>query len=90
MEYKKVESSNIAEVGYDPATQTLEVIFKNGRIYEYAGVDQQKSAVCICRKYSADIRPHAVVSAESIAGCYYERPFSEIGEDQGRVISDDI
>lgn len=31
-------SSNIASVGYDPATEALEVEFKNGGVFTYAGV----------------------------------------------------
>ena len=35
----KIESSNIASVGYDPATSALEVEFKgNAAIYRYTGV----------------------------------------------------
>ena len=33
-----VESSNLKSVGYDAATQTLEVEFKNGGVHQYAGV----------------------------------------------------
>lgn len=33
-----VRSSNVKDVGYDPATQTLEVGFKSGASYRYAGV----------------------------------------------------
>ena len=35
-----VASSNISSVGYDPATQTLEVEFLNGSIYQYFNVGQ--------------------------------------------------
>lgn len=35
-----VSSTNIAEIGYDPATQTLEVLFHNGNIYQYFDVPQ--------------------------------------------------
>jgi hypothetical protein len=38
MERVKVESSNIAEVGYDQETQTLQVQFKNGGVFNYMGV----------------------------------------------------
>ena len=38
MERQSVDSSNIASIGYDAATQTLEVEFKNGGLYEYVGV----------------------------------------------------
>jgi hypothetical protein len=33
-----VESSNLHSVGYDPDTQTLEIEFSTGGIYEYYGV----------------------------------------------------
>lgn len=33
-----VVSSNLAEVGYDPATSTLEIAFKNGGVYQYFSV----------------------------------------------------
>ena len=36
-----VNSSNLADVGYDSSTQTLEVGFKNGRIYQYFDVPEQ-------------------------------------------------
>jgi len=33
-----VESTNLAAVGFDSATQTLEVEFQNARVYRYYGV----------------------------------------------------
>lgn len=33
-----VDSSNVASVGYDPDTLTLEVEFKNGSVYQYFDV----------------------------------------------------
>lgn len=33
-----VSSSNIASIGYDSRTQTLEVEFHNGSVYQYHGV----------------------------------------------------
>lgn len=33
-----VISSNVAEVGYDPETKTLEVAFIKGGLYQYLGV----------------------------------------------------
>ncbi|HCR3555360.1 TPA: KTSC domain-containing protein [Morganella morganii] len=33
-----VSSSNLRSVGYDPATNTLEVEFHHGGIYQYSGV----------------------------------------------------
>ena len=38
MERRTVESSNISEVGYDEGSQTLEVLFRNGRMYQYFDV----------------------------------------------------
>lgn len=36
----KVESSNLASVGYDLKTETLEIEFQNGGIYQYSGVSK--------------------------------------------------
>lgn len=33
-----VKSSNVDAVGYDAASQTLQVRFKGGKTYDYAGV----------------------------------------------------
>jgi hypothetical protein len=48
MDRKPVTSSNIASVGYDPATRELEVEFKGGKgklgtgpVYRYADVPQE-------------------------------------------------
>lgn len=40
MERAEVKSSLLASIGYDPATELLEVEFKNGpsRIYQYSGI----------------------------------------------------
>lgn len=38
MDRQAVQSSNVASVGYDAETQTLEVEFKGGAVYHYAGV----------------------------------------------------
>jgi len=35
-----VVSSNISAIGYDPATETLEVEFLSGAVYQYYGVPQ--------------------------------------------------
>jgi hypothetical protein len=34
-------SSNIKEVGYDAATQVLEVMFSGGGVYQYDGVPKE-------------------------------------------------
>jgi hypothetical protein len=36
-----VSSSSLRSVGYDRATQTLEVEFRHGHVYRYAGVPLQ-------------------------------------------------
>lgn len=38
MKRQQVISSNIASVGYDPPTRTLEVEFKGGDVWQYSGV----------------------------------------------------
>ena len=40
MQRYSVASSNIAAVGYDPATETLEVEFLSGSIYQYYNVPE--------------------------------------------------
>lgn len=40
MNRKIVRSSNLASVGYDSASRTLEVEFNNGGIYQYHSVPQ--------------------------------------------------
>lgn len=35
-----VTSSNLRSVGYDPATQTLEIEFLKSGVYQYSGVPQ--------------------------------------------------
>lgn len=38
MNRRRVVSSNVAEVGYDPTTKTLEVAFLNGGVYQYLDI----------------------------------------------------
>ena len=40
MDRQSVSSSNLASVGYDPGSETLEVEFNNGRVYQYYNVPQ--------------------------------------------------
>lgn len=40
MEREPVTSSNLASVGYNPDSETLEVEFKNASVYEYYNVPQ--------------------------------------------------
>lgn len=41
MQRVPVPSSNVASVGYDASTQTLEVEFRNGALYQYFDVPEQ-------------------------------------------------
>lgn len=40
MKRTTVESSNLASVGYDEGSETLEIEFQNGGIYEYYDVEK--------------------------------------------------
>lgn len=40
MNRQSVSSSNIASIGYDQASQTLEIEFLNGSIYQYFDIPQ--------------------------------------------------
>ena len=42
-----VNSSSLASVGHDPETNTLEIEFKNGGVYRYAGVSAEDHAALI-------------------------------------------
>jgi hypothetical protein len=37
-----VTSTNISEIGYDQASQTLEVMFRNGGIYQYFDIPRDE------------------------------------------------
>jgi hypothetical protein len=41
MERKAVSSSNIRSVGHDVTSNTLEVEFTNGSVFQYAGVPRE-------------------------------------------------
>jgi hypothetical protein len=38
MDRKPVASSNIREAGFDPSSNTLELMFSDGRVYQYFDV----------------------------------------------------
>lgn len=40
MNRETVASSNLRSAGYDPATNTLEIEFRNGRVYQYFNVPE--------------------------------------------------
>lgn len=41
MNRKSVTSSNIASIGYDESSETLEIEFKNGGVYQYFDVPER-------------------------------------------------
>jgi hypothetical protein len=47
MEMTPVQSTQVASVGYDAATQTMAVQFKAGGLYEYAGVPADVAAAAV-------------------------------------------
>lgn len=44
MQMQSVKSSNVKAVGYDEETKTLQVHFKSGGVYQYAGVQPEMYA----------------------------------------------
>jgi hypothetical protein len=64
MNRNPVTSSNIASIGYDDASATLEIEFKNGSIYQYFDVSQREYEGLI----SAD--SHGSYLAQNIKGRY--------------------
>ena len=44
MTRQRVTSSNIASIGYDSSTSTLEIEFNTGSIYEYSNVSSNINA----------------------------------------------
>lgn len=58
-----VKSSNIAQLGYDPATQELRVQFAKGGLFSYAAVprdryEELRAAPSIGAYFAYKIRPH--------------------------------
>ena len=62
MERQPISSSNIVSACYDPATQTLEIEFKNGVVWQYANFPEDMwyeflGAPSQGKYFSAQIRP---------------------------------
>ena len=58
LERKAVRSTNIASVGYDAGTKTLEIEFRSGGVYQYAGVPGYQSAP-LCNGRAVSSHPHS-------------------------------
>lgn len=50
MQRMPVASSNLKSVGYDPVTQTLEVEFHSGGVYQYYGVPVEEFEALMAAK----------------------------------------
>lgn len=60
---KKVESSTVATIHYEPENKCLEVVFKNGGRYHYFGVSQVaydalEGAESVGKHLNSHIKPH--------------------------------
>jgi hypothetical protein len=64
MNRKKVTSSNLASVGYDANTKTLEVEFKDGDVYQY---------------YSVPDKVHTDLMNAASHGSYFDRYVKKAG-----------
>ena len=63
MERQMVVSGNLAEVGYDPDLETLEIMFRNGRVYQYYNVpafmnERLMTADSLGKFFNAEIKGH--------------------------------
>ena len=50
MDRQSVPSSNLSSVGYDERTETLEVQFQNGSVFQYHGVSAETHAQLVNAK----------------------------------------
>ena len=41
MELREINSTNLAQAGFDNKTNTLRIVFTTGAAYDYFGVDEQ-------------------------------------------------
>lgn len=63
MERQLVTSDNLAEVGYDPESETLEIQFRRGGVYQYYNVpafihERLMAADSLGRFFNAEIKGH--------------------------------
>jgi len=64
MERRSVSSSNLASVGYDAQSQTLEVAFNRGGVYQY---------------YSVPFQVYSGLMNASSHGEYFDRNVKKVG-----------
>lgn len=41
MELIPVQSTHLAQIGYDPDAMTMQIMFKNGSLYAYSNIDPE-------------------------------------------------
>lgn len=70
MDRVRVSSSNLASVGYDSATATLEVAFLNGGVYQY---------------FNVPAHVHAGLMSASSHGSYFDAHVKKAGYRYRRV-----
>jgi hypothetical protein len=63
MDRQPVTSGNLAEVGYDADLETLEIMFRSGRIYQYYNFpafmfDRFMTSDSLGRFFNAEIKGH--------------------------------
>lgn len=66
----RVESSSIASIGYEPDSETLEVQFRSGAIYQYrdvppAAYEDFTTAESLGRYFNDKIRPYFSYTRQS-------------------------
>ena len=86
MDRVAVVSSNLASVGFDSATQTLEVEFHSGDIYDYS----QVSGFIYQGLMDAASKDHYLWAVIKKGGYAYKKVFdykSQIGEPEGTTIT---
>jgi hypothetical protein len=75
-----VESRALASVGYDAATEELEIEFRSGRAYRYVGVPQS------VYDWLMRTRNKGIFVTRQIAGRYPERALPDAGVQPGESL----
>jgi hypothetical protein len=65
MKRTPVSSSSLASVGYDPATQTLEVEFVHGAVYRYFDVPKSEHRALMAAKSHGSYFVHEIKDSYS-------------------------
>ena len=64
-----VQSSNIKSIGHDPKTNTLEVEFGSGGVYQYHGVPAEEHSNLIHHPHDGSIGKHLHVHIKGKYAC---------------------